>query len=113
MHDIRALVKSPETFIEGWTTRGMSDAAAAVAELIDLDRSLRAAQTASQEALASRNEASKRIGQAKGRKDEAEAARLMAEVETLKGVIAETGETETRLAEPAGRGRAARRRRAR
>jgi seryl-tRNA synthetase len=98
MHDIRALVKSPETFIEGWTTRGMSDAAAAVAELIDLDRSLRAAQTASQEALASRNEASKRIGQAKGRKDEAEAARLMAEVETLKGVIAETGETETRLA---------------
>jgi seryl-tRNA synthetase len=94
MHDVRALRESPQAFIEGWTARGMSDAKAVVDELLGLDQGLRAAQTGFQDAQARRNEASKLIGQAKARKDEAEAQRLMAEVESLKGVIAEHAEEE-------------------
>jgi seryl-tRNA synthetase len=94
MHDVRALRESPETFVEGWTSRGVSDARAVVDELLALDHALRAAQTAFQDAQARRNEASKLIGQAKARKDEAEAQRLMAEVESLKAVIAEKAEEE-------------------
>jgi seryl-tRNA synthetase len=99
MHDVRALRESPQAFIEGWTSRGMSDAKAVVDELAALDQGLRAAQTAFQDAQARRNEASKLIGQAKAKKDEAEAQRLMAEVETLKAVIAERAEEEKVLAE--------------
>jgi seryl-tRNA synthetase len=47
-----------------------------------------------QTALAARNDTSKKIGQAKAQKDEAEAQRLMAEVEGLKGVIASETEAE-------------------
>src|SRR4051812_34524031 len=92
MHDVRALRESPQAFIEGWTSRGMSDAKAVVDELLALDQALRAAQTGFQDAQARRNEASKLIGQAKARRDEAEAQRLMAEVESLKAVIAERAE---------------------
>jgi seryl-tRNA synthetase len=56
---------------------------------------LRAAQTRGQDALAKRNAASKAIGAAMGKKDMAEADRLKAEVEALKGEIAEAGEAET------------------
>ena len=59
-----------------------------VERILELDRRLRAAQTSGQEALAKRNAASKAIGAAMGRKDQAEADRLKAEVETLKGEIA-------------------------
>ncbi|NBB50898.1 serine--tRNA ligase, partial [Rhizobium sp. CRIBSB] len=58
-----------------------------VAELLALDRDLRAAQTAGQEALSKRNAASKLIGAAMARKDMAEADRLKAEVEGLKAEI--------------------------
>jgi seryl-tRNA synthetase len=84
MHDIRALRESPEPYVKGWDARGLSGA-----ELADrirgLDGALRAAQTAWQAAQAERNESSKKIGAAKAAKDEAEAARLMAHVEALKG----------------------------
>ena len=99
MHDVRALRESPQAFIEGWTARGMSDAKAVVDELVGLDQGLRAAQTGFQDAQARRNEASKLIGQAKAKKDEAEAQRLMAEVDSLKGVIAERAEEEKVLGE--------------
>ena len=99
MHDVRALRESPQAFTEGWTARGMSDAKAVVDELLALDQGLRAAQTGFQDAQARRNEASKLIGQAKAKKDEAEAQRLMAEVESLKGVIAERAEEEKVLGE--------------
>jgi len=56
---------------------------------------LRAAQTRGQDALAKRNAASKAIGAAMGKKDMAEADRLKAEVEALKGEIAEAGDAET------------------
>jgi len=98
MHDIRAIRDDAAAFVRGWSSRGADDAQATVDALLDLDKRLRAAQTGFQEAQACRNEASKLIGQAKARKDEAEAQRLMAEVEGLKGAIAEHSEAETTLA---------------
>lgn len=90
MHDIKAIRDNPDRFIDGWTSRGVEDAAGVVAEILMLDRDLRAAQTRGQEALAARNAASKSIGAAMGKKDLAEAERLKAEVESLKGVISES-----------------------
>ncbi|MBX7248204.1 MAG: serine--tRNA ligase [Caulobacteraceae bacterium] len=89
MHDIKAIRENPEAWVAGWSARGVEDAAGVVAEILKLDADLRAAQTAGQTALARRNESSKLIGAAKGRKDEAEAQRLMAEVEGLKADIEE------------------------
>jgi len=88
MHDIRAIRDTPEAFVAGWTSRGVEDAAAVVEQILTLDRELRAAQTAGQDALSKRNAASKAIGAAMGKKDMAEAERLKAEVEGLKGEIA-------------------------
>lgn len=88
MHDIRAIRETPEAFVAGWSARGVDDAEALVAEILRLDTELRAAQTSGQDALARRNAASKLIGAAMGRKDMAEADRLKAEVEGLKGEIA-------------------------
>lgn len=95
MHDIRAIRDNPEAFVAGWSSRGVDDAADVVARILALDVDLRAAQTRGQDALAKRNAASKAIGAAMGQKDMAEADRLKAEVETLKGEIAEAGEAET------------------
>lgn len=88
MHDIRAIRENPEHFVVGWRSRGVEDAQAIVDQALALDRKLRAAQTAGQEALAKRNAASKAIGAAMGKKDMAEAERLKAEVEGLKSEIA-------------------------
>ena len=91
MHDIKAIRDNPEAFDLVWSAKGRSGAAA---EAVKLDAQLRAAQTALQEAQAKRNEASKLIGQAKAKKDEAEAARLMAEVESLKTIMTTASEEE-------------------
>ncbi|WP_454715195.1 serine--tRNA ligase [Caulobacter segnis] len=91
MHDIKAIRDNPEAFDLHWSGKGRSGAAA---EAVKLDAQLRAAQTALQEAQAKRNESSKLIGMAKAKKDEAEASRLMAEVEALKGVMATAAEEE-------------------
>ncbi|CAN5462173.1 serine--tRNA ligase [soil metagenome] len=91
MHDIKAIRDNPEAFEAAWSAKGRSGAAA---EAVALDAKLRAAQTALQVAQAKRNDSSKLIGQAKAKKDEAEAARLMAEVETLKGAMASAAEEE-------------------
>lgn len=90
MHDIRAIRENPDHFVAGWRSRGLSEAEArkVVEDALALDRDLRAAQTAGQEALAKRNAASKAIGAAMGKKDMAEAERLKAEVEGLKSEIA-------------------------
>jgi len=95
MHDIRAIRDNPEAFVAGWSSRGVDDAADVVARILALDVDLRAAQTRGQDALARRNAASKAIGAAMGKKDMAEADRLKAEVEALKGEIAEAGDAET------------------
>ena len=96
MHDIRAIRENPELYEKHWAAKGMSGR---VAEVLDLDGRLRAAQTALQAAQAERNEASKKIGQAKAKKDEAEATRLIAHVETLKKTLEQEGEHERELAE--------------
>ena len=97
MHDIKAIRENPDAYIAGWTSRGVDNADAVVAEILALDRDLRAAQTRGQEALAQRNAASKAIGAAMGKKDMAEADRLKGEVESLKGVITESETVERNL----------------
>ena len=88
MHDIRAIRDNPAAFVSGWSSRGVEGAQGLVDEILTLDTALRAAQTAGQTALARRNESSKLIGAAMGKKDLVEAERLKGEVESLKGEIA-------------------------
>ena len=88
MHDVRAIRDEPDAFVRGWSSRGVEDAAGVVQRVLKADIDLRSVQTVLQAAQSRRNDLSKLIGMAKGRKDEAEAQRLMAEVETLKGDIA-------------------------
>ena len=88
MHDIKAIRENPEAYVAGWSSRGVEDAQAIVDQALSLDRDLRAAQTAGQDALSKRNAASKLIGAAMAKKDMAEAERLKAEVEGLKAEIA-------------------------
>jgi len=95
MHDIKAIRDNPDRYAAAWASKGLS---VSVADILAIDARLRAAQTTAQEAQAKRNEASKLIGAAKAKKDEAEAARLMAEVEGLKGVLTQAGEDETAAA---------------
>ena len=94
MHDIRSIRDDPERYVRGWAARGLSASADLVGRILQMDAALRATQTGLQDAQARRNELSKLIGQAKGRKDEEEAQRLMAEVEALKGDIASRFEAE-------------------
>ena len=96
MHDIKAIRDNPDLYEQAWSAKGRSGVAA---EALALDTTLRAAQTALQEAQSRRNDLSKQIGQAKGRKDEAEATRLMAEVETLKGDLETQGQVERETGE--------------
>ena len=95
MHDIRAIRENPELYEKAWAAKGRSGAAA---EAVELDARLRAAKLALETAQSRRNEASKLIGQAKAKKDETEAQRLMAEVEQVKGVLAEQAEVERAVA---------------
>ena len=96
MHDIRAIRENPELYEKAWAAKGKSGAAA---EAVALDAQLRAAKLALETAQSRRNEASKLIGQAKAKKDEAEAQRLMAEVEQVKVVLAEQAEIERAVSE--------------
>jgi seryl-tRNA synthetase len=91
MHDIRAIRDDPQAFDRGWAARGLSPQTPAI---LVLDAELRAVQTQLQTDQSRRNEASRLIGMAKAKKDEAAAAVVMVEVEQLKGVIAELTEQE-------------------
>jgi len=95
MHDIKAIRDNPDRYAAAWASKGLS---VSVGDILAIDQRLRAAQTTAQEAQAKRNESSKLIGHAKAKKDEAEAQRLMAEVEGLKGVLARAGEDEAAAA---------------
>ncbi|MFN0023934.1 MAG: serine--tRNA ligase, partial [Parvularculaceae bacterium] len=81
MHDIRFIRETPDAFDKGLARRGLAPRSA---EILALDERVRGLTTQLQELQTRRNAASKAIGAAKGRKDEAEAARLMAEVEAIK-----------------------------
>jgi seryl-tRNA synthetase len=85
MHDIKWIRDNTEAFDHGLTRRGLAPEAR---RLIGLDESRRAAILRVEAAQARRNAASKEIGEAKKRKDEATAVRLMAEVTDLKSSIA-------------------------
>ncbi|HEV2363442.1 MAG TPA: serine--tRNA ligase [Caulobacteraceae bacterium] len=93
MHDIRAIRADPAAFDAGWAARGVP---AAAHELVALDESLRARQTALQAAQARRNDASREIGRAKAAGDEGRAGALRVEVDQLRA------ELETLGAEAAG-----------
>ncbi len=93
MHDIRAIRENPDLYDAAWARRGLPPMAK---KIIDLDAKLRTASTAKQEAEAQRNAASKAIGAAKAKKDEAEASRLMEQVAALKQRIEETGADEAK-----------------
>lgn len=94
MHDIRAIRSDPLAFDSALARRGGGNIAQSI---LDLDSARRALQTEAQAALARRNEASKAIGQAKARKDEAAAEALMAEVTELKVRLPELEAEEKRL----------------
>src|SRR5438477_5179294 len=81
MHDIKAIRDNPAAFDAGLKRRGLAPLSGS---LLAIDERRRAAILASEQAQARRNAASKEIGDAKKAKDEARAAKLMAEVTELK-----------------------------
>ena len=81
MFDLRAIRDDPESFDKGWARRGLP---ALTPQILELDEDRRQLQTLIQGKLASRNAASKAIGDAKRQKDEHKAAELMVEVAKLK-----------------------------
>jgi len=84
MHDIRFIRENPQAFDAGLALRGLAPLADSI---LAADASSRSIQNSLQELLAERNEASKAIGQAKAKKDEALAAQLMERVTALKETI--------------------------
>src|SRR3954465_5908351 len=86
MHDIKFIRDNPQAFDAGLKRRGLEPMSAM---LLAIDEKRRAAILASEQAQARRNAASKEIGEAKRTKDEARAAKLMAEVAELKTTMPE------------------------
>ncbi len=85
MHDIRAIRENPQAFEAAMQRRGLSGVSSDVLALDEARRKLIAAAEAAQ---AARNAASKEVGAAKARGDEAEFERLRAEVAEKKDEIA-------------------------
>jgi seryl-tRNA synthetase len=81
MHDIKSIRDDPQAFDAGLKRRGLEPMSAS---LLAIDEKRRAAILASEQAQARRNSASKEIGDAKKAKDDARAAKLIAEVGELK-----------------------------
>ena len=86
MHDIRAIRENPASFDAALARRGVSDASS---DLLKIDGDRRAAILAAETAQAEQNKASKEVGAAKGRGDEAEFERLRALVAEKKAEVAE------------------------
>jgi seryl-tRNA synthetase len=84
MYDIKWIRDNADAFDRGLKRRGLPPQSA---ELLAIDEQRRAAITKLEQAQARRNAASKEIGEAKKKKDEAAAAQLMAEVAELKTTI--------------------------
>lgn len=85
MHDIRAIRENPADFDAALARRGVASASA---EVLALDEKRRAAILAAETAQAEQNKASKEVGAAKGRGDEAEFERLRALVAEKKAEVA-------------------------
>ena len=99
MHDIRAIRDDRDAFARAWRGAGWM-ARPSPAICWRSDKALRELLTRLQTQQARRNEASKLIGQAKQKKDEAQAKALMDEVAGLKDAI-QQGEAEQRELEEA------------
>jgi len=91
--DIKWIRENQEAFSKGLEDRGFDDPMATLNQVLSLDEQRRTTIQKLQEAQARRNAASKDIGQAKAKKDEATAKRLMDEVAALKSTI-QTGEAD-------------------
>ena len=102
MYDIKAIRENPAAFDAGMARRPNLKADEkerfSSRSLLALDEKRRAAITASEQAQARRNAASKEIGEAKKAKDEARAAALMAEVNELKTTMPALEEEQRELA---------------
>jgi len=85
MHDIKAIRETPEAFDAAMRRRGLTGTAA---EVLAIDEARRAKITAAEALLAERNAASKEVGAAKARGDDAEFERLRALVARRKDEIA-------------------------
>jgi seryl-tRNA synthetase len=96
MFDLRAIRDDPASFDSGWARRGLEAKSAAI---LALDAERRQLQTKVQVSLARRNEASKEVGEAKRRRDEAAAAALMGEVAQIKAELPALEEQEKALGE--------------
>ena len=94
MFDIKWIRDNASAFDNAMARRGLSGQFSS-AKLAALDEQRRVCLAVLQDAQASRNTVSKDVGKAKAAKDEATAAKLMAEVQALKGAIA-AGEIEER-----------------
>ncbi len=84
MHDIRAIREAPDAFDAAMARRGLSGVSS---ELLTIDAARRETIAAAEAALAARNAASKEVGAAKARGDEAEFERLRALVAEKKDEI--------------------------
>ncbi|MEE4120998.1 MAG: serine--tRNA ligase [Paracoccaceae bacterium] len=85
MHDIRYIRENPQAFDAAMARRGLSGVAS---EVLEIDRIRREKIASAESAQADRNAASREVGQAKQRGDEAEFARLRALVAEKKEEIA-------------------------
>jgi seryl-tRNA synthetase len=85
MHDIRAIRENPAAFDAAMAKRGISGASS---EILEIDATRRAKIAAAEAAQAERNAASKEVGAAKARGEEAEFERLRALVAEKKDEIA-------------------------
>lgn len=94
MFDIKAIRDDAQGFDAGLAKRGLEPQSA---HLIEIDERRRRVITSLQEMQQQRNDASKQIGQAKAKKDEDLAKKLMDEVSSLKARI-QAGEEEERAA---------------
>lgn len=86
MHDIRWIRDNAAAFDTAMARRGLAPVASS---LLQLDETRRSSISAAEEAMADRNAASKEVGQAKARGDEAEFERLRNLVADKKNQIAE------------------------
>jgi seryl-tRNA synthetase len=93
--DIKWIRENQESFVKGLADRGFDDPRATLNRILNLDEQRRTTIQKLQEAQAQRNAASKEIGNAKAKKDERAAKRLMDEVATLKDTI-QAGEADER-----------------
>jgi seryl-tRNA synthetase len=84
MYDIKWIREHSDAFDRGLKRRGLTPLSG---KLIKLDETRRASITKFEQAQARRNAASKEIGQAMAKKDEAAAQKLMAEVSALKDTL--------------------------